>query len=468
MRMEKTIGSKEHVHYFEVHVEGCSAKLAKGQSAEDIPSHVLVMDTGRPWVPESEKRHPKNQEELDTLYIETIKRGIIDHHGIDTAILDLPPNLTRRCATQMIADFPTEVLEQIKKRSVSSVTAHYDSDLDSICSTYLAKALIQSGDAKKMPKITELLAKIVNLVDYGRYDERDPQKYAHSLSGLFGGVKQVLDHKQHAAMETIWTNTETDINTKRREAGEVAQKYTELLLSISFELLNACEQMMSKVGTIDLNALDPEMLELSEEVKNVMRKGIELTVQSFEDFDAEYKNAEQTKAKIKNKEGQTIEVPLLIFGEPAKLSPLAITNISYQRMPPETIIAVYGGAERKNGGDHYDIGMKTETTSLFDLQTLLIPMNAAEAEARKIIFPNLEALARGEEQSTVEQQILLERWRVTPDALQKKWRELRKGFEHVGHGDPTVVVAGGSLLAASNTALVTREAFIQTIKNTLL
>lgn len=135
-------GETERRPSFEVSSENCSALLDKAQTAKGIPSHILVMDTGLPWVPEPEQRHPKTQEELDALYRETIQRGVIDHHGIDTTVLDLPKGVVRRCATKMVADFAPEILAQIEARAISGVTAHFDSDLDSIASTYLAKALV--------------------------------------------------------------------------------------------------------------------------------------------------------------------------------------------------------------------------------------------------------------------------------------------------------------------------------------
>lgn len=462
MSIEKEQGEGS---YFEVSPEHCSAKLAKGASAEKIPPHILVMDTGQPWVPEPEKREPKTQEEMDALYRETIKRGIIDHHGIDSAVLSLPEGVERKCATKMIADFAPEVLAVIKKRDVSSVTAHHDSDLDSIASTYLAKALVQSGDASKMPKITKALGEFVNLTDYGKYRESDPQKYANSLQGVFGSMKAALMAKQRGEMGAVWGDATKAPDVKRREASEIAGRYHQELVDRSIEVLNACEKA-SAASVVDLAALDTGALALSEKTRALLEQGTKLTLEDFEKFNREFEKAEQTTAKVKTKEGKEIEVPLIVFNQP-DLNPLVVTNMSYQRVAPEAIVAVYAGGERTYGGDMYDIGIKPETADLFDLKVLEMPLNEAEEQRRQELFPDLEAMAVEGRFTTTEQQALLDRWKMTPKDLLAKWKALRPGFEHTGHGDPTVVVAGGSLLAASTTSLMGAEKFREVLARQL-
>lgn len=455
----------ERAKFFEVSADRCSATIPKGGSAEKTPSHVMVMDTGQPWVPEMEKREPKTPEEADELYRETIRRGIIDHHGID-AVVKMPEGALRRCATKMVADFSAEVLKVIKQRDVSSVTAHLDSDLDSIASTYLVKALIQSGDAEKMPKITQQLGEFVNFVDYGRYDESDPQKYVKSLLGLFGSVKRVLQDRQSAKMKAIWSDESKALDVKRREAGELVASTSQELVERSIELLNACERLATEKGSVNLRGLEMESLSVSSETKAMLEKGTTVSLEEIKKFDAEFERAERGIATVKIKDGRTLEVPTILFTNP-DLSPLQVTNLCYQRMPQETIVAVYAGADRKYGGDAYDIGIKPETADIFDLKTLEIPLNDTEESARKNLFPNLDALVSGALQPTQEQQRMLDRWRTNPKDLSEKWKVLRKGFEHTNHGDPSVVVAGGSLLAASNTSLLDAETFKRTVKETL-
>jgi len=450
---------------FEVSSEHCSAKLAKGASAKEIPSHILVMDTGQPWVPEPEKREPKNQEELDALYRETIQRGIIDHHGIDATVLNLPEGVERKCATKMVADFAPEVLAVIKERDVSAVTAHHDSDLDSIASTYLAKSLVQSQDAMRMPKITQALAEFVNLTDYGKYRESDPHKYTQSLQGVFGSVKAALMAKQRAEMGAVWSDSARSLEDKRREAAEIGQRYNQEIVERSIEVLNACEKQ-SAVSSVDMTALDVQALELSDKTRSLLIEGGKMTLQDFEKFNTEFEKAERSTARIKTKDGNMITVPLLVFAEP-DMNPLVVTNMSYQRVSPEAIVAVFAGSGRKYGGDMYDIGIKPETAALFDLSSLEMPMNNAESQLRNALFPDLDELASGAKSPSAEQQAVLDRWKIYPKDLQAKWNALRPGFEHVGHGDPTVVVAGGSLLAASTTSLLTVENFRQVLSGAL-
>lgn len=451
--------------YFQVSAEHCSAKLGKGASAKEIPAHMLVMDTGQPWIPASEQREPKDQEELDELYRETIRQGIIDHHGIDSAILQLPKGVERKCATKMVADFAPEVLAVIKKRDVSSVTAHTDSDLDSISSTYLAKALVQSGDAARMPKITKSLAEFVNLTDYGRYRELDPQKYAHSLLGVFVSVKSALMSKQRVEMGRVWGDASKTVDAKRREAGEIAARYSQELVERSIEILNACEQMSGE-AVVDMQALDTTTLPVSEKTKALLEEGMKTTIEEFEKFNAEFERAEKTTVKVRSKEGVMIDVPLVFFDQP-DMNPLAVTNMCYGRMPPETIVAVFAGGDRKYGGDQYDIGIKPESTDLFDLKSLEMPLNEAEEQMRQGLFGDLESMVAEDRSPTPEQQAALDRWKITPKDLLAKWKTLRPGFEHTGHGDPSVVVAGGSLLAASTTSMMSAERFRQVLAEQL-
>ncbi len=455
----------EQGKFFEVKAERCSATIPKGGSAEKTPSHVLVMDVGQPWVPEQDQREPKTQEEVNALYRETIKRGIIDHHSIDAAV-KMPEGAARRCATKMVADFAPEVLMVIKSRDVSSVTSHFDSDLDSIASTYLAKALVQGGDAEKMPKITKQLGEFVNLVDYGRYEESDPQKYVKSLLGLFGSLKHVLQDRQGAKMKAIWSDELKTVDMKRREAGELVASMSQELIERSIELLNACERFATENGVVDLRNLEIDTLIVSSETKAMLEKGTVSSLEEIKKFDAEFERAERGTATVTAKDGRTLEVPTMLFANP-DLSPLQVTNLCYQRMPPETIVAVYAGADRKHGGDAYDIGIKPETADIFDLKMLEMPLNDAEESARKNLFSNLDALASGAEQPTQEQQKMLDQLRTNSRDLSERWKALRKGFEHTNHGDPSVVVAGGSLLAASNTSLLDAETFKRVVKETL-
>lgn len=461
MNLHRSIERNERRENFEISSEHCTAKLGKGESVEKMPSHVLVMDTGLPWMPAFEQRHPKTQEELDALYRETIKRGIIDHHGIDTAVLDLPKGVTRRCATKMVADFAPEVLEQINERDIREVTGHYDSDLDAISSTYLAQALVQSRDVNKMPRITAALAEHANMIDYGQFAETDPDKYAQSLQGLFGGLKRVLSDAQRAEMGKVWSS-DAPIQDKRMQATSIAEKWNKGLVDGSFEILNACEAQAAE-GDIDLKALDIKTLPISEKMREHLQRGVDLSKQEFRDFNEAFASAERTITTVMTKEGNTISVPMIIFRGCDKLSPLVITNMCYSRLPPETIVAVFAGPDRKHGGDQYDIGIKQETTALFDLNALVKPFNEAEERARKRVFTfsGLEALAAGVEEPNEEQKAILARFKLDAKGLSERWSKLRPGFEWTGHGDPTVAVAGGSLLAASNTSLLTVDEFTE-------
>ena len=130
-----------------------------------------------------------------------------------------------------------------------------------------------------------------------------------------------------------------------------------------------------------------------------------------------------------------------------------MTNMAYMRMPPETIVAVYAGQDRKKGGDNYDIGMKVESLDLFDLTSLEAIFNDAEREKRE---PILLSLRQKEKEGTLSEE---------ETKLLKTWTTLRPGKEYLGIGDPTVCVAGGSLIAASKTSLLNAEDFRRVVTN---
>ena len=427
--------------------EHCHAKVMKGSRADGLPENMLVLDTGQPELPPVEKREPQTPEEVDELYRETIRGGTIDHHSIDAAVLTMPAGAERRCATKMIADFPDEVVAMIKERKIESVSGHIDSDLDSIASTFLARSLVQSKSVADLPAITEQLAEIVNLTDYGKFREADPEKYATSLPGVFGALKDQIMDMAREQSGAVWRDATLSYDEKRKKTAEISDVYHEKLITAVFEILNACNRQKLSGEDVDLAALDLDKIPVPEELRKMMKKGKELTIETRRVFDREFEKAEKREVTVQDKLGRSITVPLVIFAE-TELSPLEVTNLAYQRLAPEAIIAVYAGQDRTRGGDTYDIGIKPETAAdVFSLELLEQPFNAAEAEKREPILAELDAkVADGT---------------ITPEEKKRLdlWRTPRKGKEHLGIGDPTVLVAGGSLIAASNTSLLNSEDF---------
>lgn len=312
-----------------------------------------------------------------------------------------------------------------------------------------------------MPRITGALAEHANKVDYGQFNESDPDKYVKSLIGLFGGLKRVITDACQAEKNTIWSNSnEASVPEKIAQTKPVVEKWNQGLVDGSFEILNACEALAAS-GPVDLTNLDVDALSIPDRLRSHLKRGIELTKEEFREFNELYEKAEKTTTVVKTRDKSSLEVPMVIFRECGNLSPLAITNICYSRLSPNTIAAVYAGSDRPYGGDQYDIGIKQETLALFSLENSpwVKAFNEAEAEARKRIFGNLDALVAGTEQPNAEQEAFLALFKNDVKGLDERWKKLRDGFKWTGHGEPTVFVSGGSLLAASKTSLLTVDEF---------
>lgn len=419
--------------------------ISRGQSAEKLPRTTLCLDTGTPIPPPENMRHPETQEEIDAIYRETIRNGVVDHHTID-ATTDIPPE-KRRCTTAMLADFPEEVLAMMRERGTDRVTSHFDSDLDSLCATYLAKSLLEHG---RLPTLSRQLSEHVNRVDYGRYDETNPDKFLRSVLGASAAIENTLNTRRDAEIGAIWKDPNATKEEKIKLSGLVRAKYQKQLMKSMFDFLNAAEaKNLAAPGSVNLTELVYADLDLDPELKAVIAEGSERVREDFRKFETVFEKAERTDIAVRDKQGKERTVQLIVadLSRQTDMHPLAVTNMAYRRIPPNAIIAVYAGPNRTKGGDQYDIGMKSESTEIFDLKFLEKAFNEAEAEKRKPIIEDLEKKA-ADGTATAEEQAKL-----------TKWKTPRPGFEYLGHGDPTVSVAGNSLIAASTTSLLDFEGF---------
>ncbi|MBD3281524.1 hypothetical protein GF391_02145 [Candidatus Uhrbacteria bacterium] len=428
------------------------ATLPKGGDAKKMlenpdTKHILVCDTGQPIEPPESMRSPKTQEELNNVYRWTIQNGIVDHHSVDGSLIDIDPNLERKCATKMIADFPDEVLQLIEERGITQISAHFDSDFDSICSTYLAKSLL---DNKKLPAFAKELSEQVNLVDYGKFDISDPEKFARSAAGIFSGLKNIILARQSAELGPLFglpEDTDELKSEKGKKIGACFAKHGNMLLETFIQFLNACNKLYcERKGELNLTDIDVNELALEQDLRTLIQEGQEKEKKEYEKFDQEQKKAERSEVTVTTKEGKKIQVPVVIFEKP-DANPLSIINKAYLIEDDNAIIAVFAGQDREHGGDCYDIGIKPDTAGRFDLKFLEAPLNQAEAELRAPIMAELEE-KRSNGIITDEEKAKLQKWK-TP----------RQGFEYLQQGDPSVCVAGGSLIAASTTSLLSAEQF---------
>ncbi len=427
---------------------GVSALLPKGGSAVALPDSVLVLDTGQPELPAPELRNPRSQEELDTLYRDTIRRGIVDHHGIDATVV-VPVGVVRRSTTGMIALAPDLVLEQIDQRSVSEITAHKDSDLDSLAACYLAQSL---REQRVLPTFAPALAEHVDRVDFGLY-RVEPERYVASLAGVVGALKRVHDEAARAEVGPIFGDGALSREEKSQRAAEVFERHQRQIIEESFAVFQGCENG-SRMGALDLDDISPVVAGLPGELKEKIERGQEATSRDLEIFEREHGAALRGRGFVVGKDGERRAVPVVIF-EQTDLNPLLVMNLCYLKEAPETVVAVYAGPSRK-GGDAYDIGIKSETAQgSFTLESVAVVLSAVEGELRKPLLAKLRAKS--------------EAGTISPEEL-KKLEVLttpRKGFEHLQIGDPTVCVAGGSLVAASTNSLMSREEFVASVKEAL-
>lgn len=427
---------------------GVTATIPKGGSAASLPPSVLVLDTGQPEAPGVASRSPSSQVQFDEIYRETIRRGIIDHHGID-ATVTLDPSMLRRSTTGMIALAPELIVEQIEGRRVNEITAHKDSDLDSLAACYLAQAL---KEYRTLPTLAPALAEHVDRVDFGLY-RVEPERYVVSLAGVIGALKRVHDEGARAEVGPIFGDAALSREEKSERAGAVFERHQRELIEESFAVFNGCEAG-ARAGAVDLGDISPVVLGLRGDLKEKIEGGQVAALRDLEVFEREHGAAIRGTGYVVGKDGERRAVPVVIFDQ-TDLHPLVVTNLCYMKESPETIVAVYAGSERK-GGDAYDIGIKPETAQgMFTLDSIAVAFSAVEGELRKPLIAELRAKSEAGTISADE----LRRLEIltTP----------RKGFEHLKIGDPTVCVAGGSLVAASTNSLMTRSDFVAAVKGAL-
>jgi hypothetical protein len=154
------------------------------------------------------------------------------------------------------------------------------------------------------------------------------------------------------------------------------------------------------------------------------------------------------------------------------MAPTSILNLAYNRVP-NNLVAVFAGAHR-SVGDAYDIGISPELGEEIDLSEICIALNKAEAAARAKVMaenrPLEEIQATPEEQRTPDEKKIIvwltgnERFgqsgvSIPAEASVEEKRQLQTITR-----DPTVLVAGGSLIASSFTSVLSRQEFVDCLK----
>lgn len=427
-----------------VSYEGCAATLGKGQAINAearLQAGVLTSDTGAftSFLGAHSGQKEFTPAELNALYEESIEHGVIDHHSIDM-FLAARGLRSEKCATRMAVDHAPAILKLIKEKGIKQVETHYDSDLDAVSSAYLIKSLIDNG---RLPVMAEALASITNETDYGRLPERgetfnQPDLYVRTLPGIFGSLKAEFGRlaseriKAEGFSPAIFAQTEADRN------------------AAFFQVLNIIEQQGLDVNE-DLSGLDAS---LPTAIKERLESGRGLVKESYEQFLRDFEVAEKGRLRIRKQSGEEVEVNGVIA---SSLDPLAFTNLAYMRMSPDTVVAVFGGPKRK-AGDHYDIGIQPDQAKVIDLRGLVIALNKAEMKKRQAI------LAKPETERTEEEQKLVASWTTGADreafvGVKDMMARGELNEDEFPLKDPTVLVAGGSLIASSRSSQLTEADF---------
>ncbi len=448
--------------------EGCAADLKKGtpvDAAKMLEQKTLVTDTGvfQSFL-EKYKDDELTPEKIDSIYRETIAQGVIDHHSIDQFLAGRGVR-QEKCATKMAADYQGDILRVVKEKGIARVSTHADSDMDAICSSWLVKSLIDRG---RLPEIGPELAELANRVDYGRFDVADPKAFAASLPGTIDAIKSELDARGREELgAVVFSRAEMKGPDGRlnpdgvKKLVEISDRYENLRNSTVFDLLNELNRAKTEDPSLDLSGSVAGAVEgMPPETRELIEAGRKKLMGSYERFVGEFAKAEKFKVRVKDKQGGELEANMIVAESP---EPLSFTNLAYTRTSPDTIVAVYAGKDRK-AGDNYDIGITPDMANSLDLRALCLALNGAERQAREAVY------AKPPESRTEDEQKLVEGWdRMKAAGQTRKMfgdieQRLAKGEarpEDVVDVDPTVLVAGDSLIAASRTSLLTADKFKQ-------
>ena len=304
---------------------------------------------------------------------------------------------------------------------------------------------------------------------------------------------------------------------------EISAIFGQKRFEVMFEVLNALEASEHEGGNVDFEHIDFRKLKLGDKTKELFEKGEPETKKDYETFDETLRNPEMTEKRevtVIGVDGKPVKTTLFIVNR-SELESLSITNIGYGRVtesdmvgkdhdPAYAIFAVYAGAtDRKNPTDNpYDIAFNSASVGKFNFNLedvkrdeqgnvvkgagdkpvmeegknarLVRSINEAEQLKRAQLFPDLEKRLEKEGDLpldqvglTDEQKKLIETWNAkeqrfkTLRDLYTKWATPRKNFEKLVIGDPSPFVAGGSLIPASSTSVLSFEDFRQTVLKAL-
>ncbi len=420
------------------------ADLNKGQVVGADNNQMMVIDTGGLNISVFD-----GITDVDEVYKTSIRHGHVDHHTID--MLPVMENQNRKCATKMVVDYAQEVADYIKDNNIQQASIHKDTDMDALCAGWLTQQLAEKD---KLPEISQEMADIVNKVDYAMY--RKPAKeYADSFVGSFEAIRSSLSDD---ICNKIFSNPANMGDNGRLNDVGFAQlcDVDNKVNAEMFALLEVLADEKAKNPQFSLEGTNiKEFLENSDkvrpEIKNHLQLGSENILKAQERFEKSSADAKIIPFVFHNPQtGNKEKAQIVVMSSE---HPLETLNLGYQNYPKNTVIAVFGGKDRKSA-DAYDIGVAPESASVFKdvMKQICIDVNLAEQEQRKEIKEKTH-------RTIAETKFLAE-------LLGCNDRLAFDGADKYGitQKDPSPLVAGNSLVPASNHSLLTKETLVNTLK----
>lgn len=428
---------------------------------------------------------PLTPEELDLAYRSSISVGVVDHHFIDSRTLGRVGLTDRKCATKMVFDYCDDILVMIVGGRKKTNT-HQKSDFDALASSFLLQALIQ-GEGKsaneRLPAIAAELANLANGIDYGYHSLSSLDDFKKDLSGLFRLLTSFIEKKKQddfnreASLSEKQEVVPIDKCTGKKTAegerifAQISQEGDQRLGRLAFDLFNEVSRQKFLDSDFSITSSCERIFSSAAgDLLAALNAGLEIWKENFRKFEEEWQKKSEMTIRVPTKEGYNREINMVIIpGTAMKTS--ETLGMALNRLP-ESIVAVFGGPNRASG-ENYNIGITSKLGEEVDLSNICVGLNEAEAKAREAMVRNnrsLEDILRIPEgaRSPDEKKIILwqtgtERFGQSGVVVSTDISLDQKRAIQVVTRDPTVLVAGGNLVAASYTSVIGLEGFLEVL-----
>ncbi len=435
------------------------AELPKGAVAPDGWEGCLFVDNGALSI--STFDGLKNP---DDIYRKSIENGHVDHHTIDMLPdMDKQP---KKCSTQIVVDYTDEVARYCGENRVHEIQIHKDTDLDALSAAWLIREVMAKGE---LPAIANEMAEIVNKVDYAKY-RKPVNEYVTSFPGCVEAMLSAIRADKKGAIYSNPANrgedgrlTDAAFNELQKVDNEANAETLKVFDALATEKAKNPDFSLETANIRDF--IEKSQL-VSDYAKEQMREGLKQTAQAQKQFEEDIAKAKVVKFNFTNPETNRTETAQIVIVN--SKDPLTTTNLGYAHYGKNTIMAVYGGVDRK-GGDMYDIGIAPEAASTLGgvMKDICVIMNKNEASKRKQVERICDSLEQLAVRTPKETQRLSELRKSLDELASMGTRQAFKGAEEFGliDKDPSPLVIGNTLVPASRHSLITEDTFRKTLTN---